>query len=429
MNVRLGDNRRLTPAPGTFMPDILRALRHRNYRLYFSGQLVSLAGTWMQMIAMSWLTYRLTDSTLMLGVVSFAGQIPILAVAPLGGVLSDRFDKRVMMLWTQSLALAQASILAILTLTGAVHPWHLVLMSLSLGLINAFDTPARQSFLVDLVDDRDDLPNAIALNSFTMNSARFLGPSIGGIVVGLAGEGICFLLNALSYLAVILALWAIRTRHHSRAHLPAGEAMRQGWRYAFGMPQIRQLLYLVAAASFYATPYVVLLPYFAREIYAGGAQTFGFMSASAGAGALLGTIYLAARKSVSGLDRVIGNAVLSAGLALAVFSLSDALVLAIPALAILGFSIICIIASSNTLIQSIVEDDMRGRVMALFTVAFLGIAPLGSLTAGGMSHQFGARATLLGCALALLAAGIAFIRLRQPYAVQGPGLTTSDGIE
>lgn len=403
------------------MPDILRALRHRNYRLYFSGQLVSMAGTWMQMIAMSWLTYRLTDSTLMLGVVSFAGQIPMLAVAPLGGVLSDRFDKRVMMLWTQSLALVQAGVLAILALTGTIHPWHLVLMSLSLGLINAIDNPARQSFLVDLVDDRDDLPNAIALNSFTMNSARFLGPSIGGIVVGLAGEGICFLLNALSYLAMILALWAMRTRHHSRAHLPAGEAMRQGWRYAFGLPKIRQLLFLVAAASFFATPYVVLLPYFAREIYAGGAQTFGFLSASAGAGALLGAIYLAARKSVAGLDRVIGNAVLSAALALAVFALSDALVLAIPALAILGFSVLCIIASSNTLIQAMVTDDMRGRVMALFTVAFLGISPLGSLTAGGMSHQFGARATLLGCALALLAAGIAFIRLRHPYAAKDPG--------
>lgn len=397
------------------MPDILRALRHRNYRLYFSGQIVSLAGTWMQMIAMSWLTYRLTDSTFMLGVVSFAGQIPILAVAPLGGVLSDRYDKRRMMLWTQSLAMVQAGLLAVLTLSDSIHPWQLILMALFLGLINAIDTPTRQSFLVDLVDNRDDLPNAIALNSFTMNSARFLGPSIGGVVVGLAGEGVCFLVNALSYLAVILALWSMRTRHRVQVHLPAGAAMREGHRYAFGIPQIRQLLFLVAAASFFATPYVVLLPYFAREVYAGGAQTFGFMSASAGGGALLGTIYLASRKTVVGLDRVIGNAMLSAGFAVAVFAGSDLLALAMPALAVLGFSIICIIASSNTLIQSIVKDDMRGRVMALFTVAFLGIAPLGSLTAGWVAHQFGARGTLFGCSFAILAAGVAFIRLRRPY--------------
>lgn len=395
------------------MPDILRALRHRNYRLYFSGQIVSMAGTWMQMIAMSWLTYRLTNSTLMLGVVSFAGQIPILAVAPLGGVLSDRFNKRVMMLWTQSLALAQAGLLAVLTLSEAVQPWHLVLMSLMLGLINAIDTPTRQSFIVDLVDHRADLPNAIALNSFTMNSARFLGPSIGGIVVGLAGEGVCFLFNAMSYLAVIMALLAMRTKHQARTHLAAGAAMREGYRYAFGVPQIRRLLYVVAATSFFATPYVVLLPYFAREIYAGGAQTFGFLSASAGGGALLGTIYLAARSSVAGLERVIGRTMLSAAFGVAVFSLSDRLVLAVPALALLGFSIVCTIASSNTLIQSVVQDDMRGRVMALFSMAFLGIAPLGSLTAGWVSHEIGPRPTLFGCAVAILiVAGIAW-RMRQ----------------
>lgn len=401
------------------MLHIVRALRHRNYRLYFSGQLVSLAGTWMQMIAMNWLTYRLTDSTFMLGLVSFAAQIPILLIAPLGGILSDRFDKRLMMLWTQSFALLQACLLAFLTLTHTILSWHLVVMALLLGLINAIDTPTRQSFVADMVGNRADLPNAIALNSFTMNSARFLGPSMGGIVVGLAGEGICFLLNALSYLAVIVALAAMRTVHKPRAHQPAGEALRQGFDYAFGMPQIRQLLYLVAVTSFFATPYVVLLPYFAREVFAGGAQTFGFMSASAGAGALLGTIYLAARKTVSGLDRVIGRAVLSAGFALAIFSLSGSLVLAVPSLVLLGFSIISIIASSNTLIQSIVKDEVRGRVMALFTMSFLGISPLGSLAAGWASHQFGARGTLLGCSCAILVAGVVFLRKRRPYTDTG----------
>ena len=398
------------------LPDILRALHHRNYRLYFLGQLVSLAGTWMQQIAMSWLTYRLTDSTFMLGLVSFAGQIPILAVAPIGGVLSDRFDKRVMMLWTQSLALVQAVVLTILTLAGAVQPWHLILMSLALGLINAIDVPTRQSFVVDLVDRREDLPNAIALNSFTMNSARFLGPSVGGMVVALAGEGICFAINALSYLAVIVALIAMRTHHAAGTHRPAAEAMRLGFSYAFGIQPIRQLLYVVAFVSFFGTPYVVLLPYFAREVYVGGAQTFGFMSAAAGAGALLGTLYLASRETVAGLDGVIGKALLSASLALTIFALSDILALAMPALAILGFSVICTVASSNTLIQSMVGDHMRGRVMALFTMAFLGISPLGSLAAGWAAHRIGARSTLLGCALVVFLVGVVFIRSRSSKA-------------
>lgn len=392
------------------MPNILRALRHRNYRLYFLGQMVSLAGTWMQQIAMSWLTYRLTDSTFMLGLVSFAGQIPILAVAPVGGVLSDRLDKRVMMLWTQSLALVQAVALTALTLAGAVQPWHLIIMSLTLGLINAIDVPTRQSFVVDLVDSRDDLPNAIALNSFTLNSARFLGPSIGGIVVGLAGEGICFAINALSYLAVIVALGAMRTCHVAGTHRPAAEAMRLGFSYAAGFPKIRQLLVVVAFVSFFGTPYVVLLPYFAREVYAGGAQTFGFMSAAAGVGALLGTLYLASRQTVSGLDSVIGWAILSVSAALATFALSNSLALAMPSLAILGFSIICTVASSNMLIQSLVGDDMRGRVMALFTMAFLGISPLGSLLGGWIAHRVGPRDTLLGCAFVMFLVGVVFFR-------------------
>lgn len=394
------------------LPDILRALHHRNYRLYFLGQMVSLAGTWMQQIAMNWLTYRLTDSTFMLGLVVFAAQIPILAVAPIGGVLSDRFDKRVMMLWTQSLSLVQALALTLLTLTDAVQPWHLIMMSLSLGLINAIDVPARQSFLVDLVEDRDDLANAIALNSFAINSARFVGPSLGGIVVGLAGEGICFAINALSYLAVIVALTALRTHHVAGTHRSASEAMRRGFSYAFGIDRIRQLLYVVALTGFFATPYVVLLPYFAREVYGGGAQTFGFMSAAAGGGALLGTLYLASRKTVAGLDGVIGKTIVAAAVALTLFAVSNVLVLAMPALALLGFSIICTVASSNTLIQSMVGDDMRGRVMSLFTMAFLGISPLGSLAAGWIAHRIGPRETMLGCAMIIFLGGVVFIRTR-----------------
>lgn len=398
------------------MPELLRALSHRNYRLYFFGQLVSLAGTWMQRIAMSWLVYRLTGSMLMLGLVSFAGQIPILALAPFGGVLSDRYDQRVMLLWTQSLALVQAVLLAVLTLSGAVQPWHLTLMALSLGVINAIDTPARQAFVVQLVEARSDLPNAIALNSFTMNAARFIGPSIAGVVVGLAGEGVCFLINAASYLTVILALRAIITgKPDKRQHAPAGEAILQGLRYAYGVPGIRQLLVLVAAVSFFVTPYVVLLPYFAREVYAGGAQTFGFLSASAGAGALLGTLHLASQKNVAGLSRIIGRAALVAGLALIAFTLSSRLWLAVAALAVLGFCVISVIASANTLIQAMVKDALRGRVMSLFTMAFLGVAPLGSLAAGWAAQYAGPRTTLLVFAAAAIVAALLFIMKRDTY--------------
>jgi len=398
------------------MPELLRALVHRNYRLYFFGQLFSLAGTWMQRIAMSWLVYRLTGSTLMLGLVSFAGQIPVLVLALFGGVLSDRYDQRVMLLWTQSLALGQAVLLAALTLSGAVLPWHLILMALCLGIINAIDTPARQAFVVQLVDNRADLGNAIALNSFTMNTARFIGPSIAGVVVGLAGEGVCFLINAASYLAVILALRAMRTgKPEKRKHAPAGEAILQGLRYAYGVPRIRHLLFLVAAVSFFVTPYVVLLPYFAREVYAGGAQTFGFLSAAAGAGALLGTLHLASQRGVAGLSRIIGRAALLAGLALIAFAVSSRLWLAVAALLVLGFCVISVIASCNTLIQSFVEDALRGRVMSLFTMAFLGVAPLGGLAAGWLAEHAGPRATLLIFAAAAIVAAALFIMRRDGY--------------
>lgn len=398
------------------MPELLRALSHRNYRLYFSGQLFSLAGTWMQRIAMSWLVYRLTGSTLMLGVVSFAGQIPVLVLAPFGGVFSDRYDQRVMLLWTQSLALVQALLLAALTLSGRVQPWHLTLMALSLGIINAIDTPVRQAFVVQLVGNRADLGNAIALNSFTMNAARFIGPSIAGVVVGLAGEGVCFLINAASYLAVILALRAMITgKPEKRAHAPAGEAILQGLRYAFGVPGIRQLLILVAAVSFFVTPYVVLLPYFAREVYAGGAQTFGFLSAAAGAGALLGTLHLASQQGVGGLSRLIGRAALVAGVALAAFAVSRELWLAVTALVVLGFCVISIIASANTLIQAMVKDALRGRVMSLFTMAFLGVAPLGGLAAGWVAEHLGPRTTLLACAAAAIGAAVLFVSKRASY--------------
>ncbi|MBS1138436.1 MAG: arabinose efflux permease family protein [Proteobacteria bacterium] len=322
------------------MPAIVRALRHRNYRLYFGGQLVSLVGTWMQQIAMSWLAYRLTDSVLVLGLVGFAGQIPVLVFAPFGGMWSDRVNRRRILIATQSAAMVQAIVLAALTLSQAVQPWHLVALALVLGTINAIDIPARQAFVVHLVDDRADLSNAIALNSFAMNAARLLGPTVAGVVLSVVGEGICFLLNAVSYLTVLLALVAIRSGPQAVSSRPMASALRQGFRYAFGHDAIRSLLLLVAVVSFTATPYTVLMPVYAKQIFGGDARTLGLLLGCAGGGALAGTVYLAARKSLDGLERVIALAPVLAGAGLLAFAFSRSLWVAAPALLAVGFGVI-----------------------------------------------------------------------------------------
>ena len=390
------------------MPAIVRALRHRNYRLYFGGQLVSLVGTWMQQIAMSWLAYRLTDSVLVLGLVGFAGQIPVLVFAPFGGMWSDRVNRRRILIATQSAAMVQALVLAALTLSQAVQPWHLVALALVLGTINAIDIPARQAFVVHLVDDRADLSNAIALNSFAMNAARLLGPTVAGVVLSVVGEGICFLLNAVSYLTVLLALVAIRSGPQAVSSRPMASALRQGFRYAFGHDAIRAMLLLVAVVSFTATPYTVLMPVYAKQIFGGDARTLGLLLGCAGGGALAGTVYLAARKSLDGLERVIALAPVLAGAGLLAFAFSRSLWVAAPALLAVGFGVISTVASANTLIQSLVPDELRGRVMSLFTMAFLGMAPLGSLAAGSVAHGVGAPVTLFAGGLCSIAAGLAF---------------------
>ncbi len=394
------------------MPDFLRALKHRNYRLYFAGQVVSLVGTWMQHVAMSWLAYRLTGSVLVLGLVGFAGQIPILLLAPFGGVWSDRVDRRRLLIASQVAAMVQALVLAALTLLHMVAAWQLVLLALTLGAINAVDIPARQSLLVQLVDAREDLPNAIALNSMAMNGARLVGPSLAGVMVSWVGEGVCFLINAASYLTVLLALLAVRTAPRQVAPATSGSALKEGFAYAFGKRGIRSLLLLVAVVSFSATPYTVLMPVYAREIYGGDARTLGLLLGCAGGGALAGTIYLAARRSLDGLVRVIGLAPVIAGLGLLVFAASRSLWLAVPALVAVGFGVISAVASGNTLIQSRVRDELRGRVMSIFTMAFLGVAPLGSLAAGALASAIGAPWTLTFGGLCCVAAGLAFRRLR-----------------
>lgn len=393
------------------MPPIVRALRHRDYRLYFSGQFVSLIGTWMQHVAMSWLAYRLSGSAWVLGLVAFAGQIPALVLAPIGGAIADRLDRRRVLIATQIVAAGQALVLTVITALHLVVPAQLIVLALLLGCVNAMEIPARQSYFVHLVADRDDLSNAIALNSFALNSARLVGPGLGGMVVGWAGETVCFGINAASYATVLLALLALRVRTARRRDGAVLADIADGFRYAFGHAAVRTMLLVVAATSFAATPYTTLMPLFARDIFGGDARTLGLMMACSGAGAIAGTIYLAWRSEVRGIERSIGRALLIAALGVAVYSRSEALWLALPALFATGLGVITAIAGSNTLIQSLVRDELRGRVMALFTMAFLGIAPLGSLVGGALAERIGAPYTLAISALVVLGVALAFRRV------------------
>ena len=390
----------------TALPRPLRALHARDFRLYFAGQLVSVAGTWMQQIAMAWLAYRLTGSALVLGLLGFASQIPILLFAPLGGVWSDRVDRRRLMMTTQALAMGQAALLAVLAWQGWATPALLLALAFVLGCINAIDVPARQALVVHLVADRALLPNAIALNSFMMNSTRFVGPALAGIIVAWAGEAVCFLLNALSYLAVLVALAALHTRPGQGQSKPALHALKEGLAYAYTHRDIRLFLLRVAAVSFLVAPYVVMLPVYAKTVLAGDARTFGLLVSSAGAGSLAASIFLASRATTEGLARRVGHAALLAGAALMAFALNPLPVLAYPILAALGFAVVLVAAGSNTLLQTWVRDDLRGRVMAIFSVAFLGIAPLGSMAVGSLTHAIGIRPALFVFGVLALVAAV-----------------------
>lgn len=386
------------------------AFRSRNYRLFFAGQLISLIGTWMQQIAMVWLAYRLTGSAAMLGLVGFASQIPILLFSAVAGVWNDRLDRRRLLMVTQALSMLQAAVLFLLTLSELIDPVLLVLLAFVLGCINALDLPARQAFVAQLVADKADLPNAIGLNSSLMNGSRFLGPALAGMIVARWGEAACFLLNALSYLAVLLALYAMHVppQHPQGEHQAALAALREGMAYAFGHRQIRQGLLMVAGFSLFVTPYVVLLPVFAREIFQGGAETYGFLVAAAGTGSLSGALFLAWRggHTLQGLDRVVAHATVVGSMALAAFTMTPNTAWAYPCVGILGGCVILVVAGHNTLIQTSVEEIYRGRVMALFSTAFLGIAPLGSLMVGSLAAGVGVRPTLLACSGCALILGI-----------------------
>ena len=389
------------------MNQILRALSQRNFRLYFIGQGASLVGTWMQAIALSWLIYRLTGSPFMLGLANFVGQIPILLLAPFGGVWSDRMNRRRAMFLTQALSLAQAAVLAGLTFSGRIEVWHLLVAAGFLGIVNAFDTPLRQAFLLDLVGSREYLPNAIALNSAMMNGSRLIGPALAGALVALAGEAWCFLLNALSYLAVIASLTAMRidAPQPGKGHAHWLTGLLEATRFAFGFAPSRILLGMVALTSFCAAPYASLMPVFARDILGGGAHTLGLLAGASGAGALFGVAILAGRKSAAGLERLIALAGLCAGIGLILFSRSRSLELSLALLLPVGFGIIAVAASANTIMQLLAPDAMRGRLVSLHVAAFLGVMPLGALAYGFVAERIGAPATVMaGGALCLLGA-------------------------
>jgi len=395
---------------------LLRALRHRNYRLFFGGQSVSLVGTWITRIATSWLVYRLTGSALLLGIVGFCGQIPTLLLAPFAGVLVDRWNRHRILVATQVLSMLQSLALAVLALAGIITVGEILALQVAQGIINAFDTPARQAFVIEMVEQREDLPNAIALNSSMVTGSRIIGPTVGGILIAAFGEGWCFMVDAISYLAVIASLLAMRlaaARGRTGARGSALEELREGVRYVSGFVPARTVLMLLALVSTMGMPYVVLMPAVASRILHGGPHTLGFLMTASGVGALAGAMYLAARPSVLGLGRAIAVATITFGVGLAAFAMSHTLWLSLALLPIAGGGFMVQTASTNTILQTIVEERLRGRVMAFYAMAFLGTAPIGSLVAGVVASRIGVPMTILLGGVACMAGGTWFA-LRLP---------------
>jgi MFS family permease len=398
---------------------VLRSLRHRNYQLFFLGQLISLTGTWMQQIAQAWLVYRLTQSAALLGLVAFAGQIPVFVLAAIGGAVADRVSRHRIIIWTQTSAMVLAFILAALTLTGVVRVWHLFVLTTLLGIVNAFDIPARQAFMVDMVG-RDDLMNAIALNSSMVNGARVVGPAIAGGVVATIGEGWCFFMNAVSYIAVIIGLRLMRLNHVRRALRSGGSAIADiadGFRFVRRTAPVRALLILLGVVSVTAMPYLVLMPVFADEILHGGAAALGLLTGASGVGALAGALSLALRRGFKGLGTWVAVSTFGFGVALALFAWSRSFWVSAALLVPVGATMMVQMAASNTLIQAMVPDHLRGRVMAVYSMMFMGMAPFGALFAGWLAERIGApRTVAVGGAVSIVAA-IAF-RLKLP-AIRG----------
>lgn len=391
---------------------LLRALNYKNYRLFFGGQSISLVGMWMQSIAMSWLVYRLTNSPILLGIIGFVNQIPSFILSPIAGVYADRWSRRSMLIGTQSLLMLQSLTLAWLVISGAVAVWHLVSLALFSGIINAFDAPARQSFVVDMIEHKNDVGNAIALNSAIFNGSRLIGPPLAGLIITATGEGICFLINGLSYIAIIFALMVmhINPRKLAVQNTRIFQELKDGFTYVYNHSPIRSLLILVALVSLVGMPYVVLMPIFAKEILGGGPSTLGFLMASSGVGALAGAFFLAARRDFNGPGRLIPVAAILFGAGLVAFSFSRFYVYSFALMLLTGFGLMVQMALSNTSLQTTVDDDKRGRVMSFYTMAFMGMAPFGSLLAGALAHRIGAPHTLLLGGLVCVAGALIYAR-------------------
>jgi MFS family permease len=420
-----------------------RALNHKNFRLFFGGQGISVIGTWVQQIALTWLVYRLTNSAFLLGLVGFSGQIPLLIITPFAGVLADRLDKHKILLYTQSLSMVQAFVLAALVLTNTIQVWEIIALSVIQGIVDALDMPTRQSFMVEMVgNNREDLGNAIAINSSMVNSARLIGPAIAGILISLVGEGWCFLLNAISFTAVIISLVKMDVVHKPKVlkKKETFKELREGIHYSFGFKPIKSLLILLAIVSFMGAPIRILAPVFVKQFFHGGADLFGFLMGTSGLGALIGAIFLMNRKSVLGLGKLITYSVFVFGIGLIAFALSHVFVLSVIFMFMTGIGMMIQLAGSNTMLQTIVDDDKRGRVMSLYAMSFRGIAPFGSLLAGAAAGLIGASLTLIiGGFFCLIGAIYFFINLPKmrtlirpiymklgiiPEALQGVGTAT-----
>ncbi|HZD32900.1 MAG TPA: MFS transporter [Candidatus Angelobacter sp.] len=407
----------------------VRALRHRNFQLFFAGQLISLIGTWMQTVALSWLVYRISGSTLLLGTVGFASQIPVFLMAPLGGVVADRANRRRVVIATQTLAMVLAFILAALTLTHRIQVWQIMVLAAALGTVYAFDIPARQAFLMDMVG-REDLMNAIALNSSMFNGARIVGPAVAGIVVAWVGEGWCFFANAVSYIAVIVGLLMMRIQHPVKVVIEGSplEHILEGFRFVAKAMPLRSILLLLGLVSLVGMPYMVLMPVFASQILHGGAKELGWLMGATGVGALMGALSLTTRVGVKGLGKLIAMCAAGFGASLILFAASKMFWLSLLLLLPVGFTMMCQMASSNTLLQSMVPDQMRGRVVSLYTMMFMGVAPFGAFFAGAVAHRIGAPWTVAIGGIACIAGAAAFSMFLPEFRAEARQLVRAQGI-